>query len=129
VPLLWTWDENWLLFPVAWGIDENHGILPAIWGKDYLHVFPFLWTWGDRWLFFPFAWDAEFTPGGGDEVEVSFKLTWRMESLVFHVVEEDFETEMVVYVTLYDSDGSNTVLELDRRRGQRTDWHLCLFVW
>jgi len=53
----------------------------------------------------PFAWDAEFTPGAGDQVEVSFKLTWRMESLVFHVVDEDFETEMVIYVVLYDSDG------------------------
>jgi GWxTD domain-containing protein len=53
----------------------------------------------------PFGWAAEFTPGEGGEVEVSFKLTWRMESLVFHVVEEDFETEMVVYAVLYSSDG------------------------
>ncbi len=53
----------------------------------------------------PFAWTTEFAPGAGDEVEVTLTLSWRMESLVFHVVEEDFETRMVIQVVLFDDDG------------------------
>jgi GWxTD domain-containing protein len=53
----------------------------------------------------PFAWESAFAPGSGDGVEVTLELSWRMESLVFHVVEEDFETEMVVTAVLMNDDG------------------------
>ena len=53
----------------------------------------------------PFAWEAEFTAGEGDEVTVALRLSWRMESLVFHVVEDDFETEMVIYAVAMNDDG------------------------
>ena len=62
----------------------------------------------------PFAWEATFTPGSGDEVEVAVELSWRMESLVFHVVEEDFETEMVVYAVVMDDDGTPVAETSDR---------------
>ncbi len=52
----------------------------------------------------PFAWTTAFAPGAGDEVVVTLTLSWRMESLVFHVVEEDFETRMVIQVVLFDDD-------------------------
>jgi GWxTD domain-containing protein len=53
----------------------------------------------------PFAWEAAFAPGSGDQVAVSLELSWRVESLVFHVVEEDFATEMVVTAVLMNDDG------------------------
>lgn len=53
----------------------------------------------------PFAWEAEFAPGSGDEVTVTLELRWRMESLVFHVVEQDFATEMVITAVLMNDDG------------------------
>ncbi len=53
----------------------------------------------------PFAWEAEFAPGSGDEVVVTLELSWRVESLVFHVVEEDFATEMVITAVLMNDDG------------------------
>ncbi len=53
----------------------------------------------------PFTWTTEFAPGAGDEIEVTLKLSWRLESLVFHVVEEDFETRMVIQAALFDDDG------------------------
>lgn len=53
----------------------------------------------------PFAWEASFAPGEGDQVNITLSLTWRMESLVFHVVEGNYETEMVVYALLSRDDG------------------------
>jgi hypothetical protein len=53
----------------------------------------------------PFAWAAEFGGRSGDNVTIDLKLTWRMESLIFHAVEQDFETEMVVYAVLFGPDG------------------------
>jgi hypothetical protein len=53
----------------------------------------------------PFAWEASFAPGSGDQVEVALTLSWRMESLIFHVVEGHYQTEMVVWVLLTDDDG------------------------
>ncbi len=53
----------------------------------------------------PFTWTTEFAPGAGGEIEVTLKLSWRLESLVFHVVEEDFETRMVIQAALFDDDG------------------------
>ncbi len=58
----------------------------------------------------PFAWEASYAPGEGDAVDVELELTWRMESLVFHVVEADYETEMVVSAVLFN-DGGEPVAE------------------
>jgi len=58
----------------------------------------------------PFAWEASFAPGEGNDVDVSLELSWRMESLVFHVVEQDYETEMVISVVLFNDEGE-TVAE------------------
>ena len=52
----------------------------------------------------PFAWTTEFTPGEGDDVEVTLNLVWRMQSLVFHIVDNDFETRMVIQVVVFDDD-------------------------
>ncbi len=52
----------------------------------------------------PFAWEASFEPGTGDEVEITVTLTWRMEALVFHTVEQQAQTEMVLYAVLMDDD-------------------------
>ena len=52
----------------------------------------------------PFAWEASFAPGMGGEVEITVTLTWRMEALVFHTVEQQAQTEMVLYVVLMDDD-------------------------
>lgn len=54
----------------------------------------------------PFAWETSFAPGEGGNVQVTLTLTWRMESLIFQVVEDDYETEMVVYALLEDDDGA-----------------------
>ena len=53
----------------------------------------------------PFAYTAEFGGRTGDRVDITLELTWRMESLVFHVVDENFQTDMVVNVILLDDDG------------------------
>ena len=52
----------------------------------------------------PFAWEASFEPGTGGEVEITVTLTWRMEALVFHTVEQQAQTEMVLYAVLMDDD-------------------------
>jgi GWxTD domain-containing protein len=62
----------------------------------------------------PFAWEASFSPGDGGNVSVSLTLSWRMESLVFHVVDDVYETEMVVYALLMNDDGE-PVAEVDER--------------
>lgn len=62
----------------------------------------------------PFTWESSFAPGEGDQVEITLTLSWRMESLVFHVVETDYETEMVVYALLSNDDGE-PVAETDER--------------
>lgn len=62
----------------------------------------------------PFTWETSFAPGEGDQVEVTLTLSWRMESLVFHVVDTDYETEMVVYGLLSNEDGE-PVAETDER--------------
>lgn len=53
----------------------------------------------------PFAWTTEFASSAGDEVEVTLNLSWRMESLVFHVFEDNFETRMVIQAVLFNDDG------------------------
>lgn len=53
----------------------------------------------------PFGWEASFAAGEGDNVDVTLELSWRMESLVFHVVDDNYETEMVVTATLADDSG------------------------
>jgi GWxTD domain-containing protein len=53
----------------------------------------------------PFAWEASFAPGEGGQTMVTLTLTWRMESLVFHVVDGNYETEMVVYALLSHENG------------------------
>ena len=58
----------------------------------------------------PFAWTTEFSSGSGDEVEVTLNLSWRMESLVFHVFEDNFETRMVIQAVLFN-DESEPVAE------------------
>lgn len=62
----------------------------------------------------PFTWESAFAAGEGDEVEIALTLSWRMESLVFHVVDSDYETEMVVYALLSNEDGE-PVAETDER--------------
>ena len=62
----------------------------------------------------PFAWEASFAPGEGDQVEITLSLSWRMESLVFHVVDDDYETEMVVYALLSNESGE-PVTDTDER--------------
>tara|TARA_B100001146_G_scaffold164588_1_gene145469 strand:+ start:8307 stop:9425 length:1119 start_codon:yes stop_codon:yes gene_type:complete len=52
----------------------------------------------------PFAWTTEFLSGSGDEIEVTLTLSWRMESLVFHVFEDTFETRMVIQAVLFNDD-------------------------
>ena len=52
----------------------------------------------------PFAWEASFEPGTGGEVQITVTLTWRMEALVFHTVEQQAQTEMVLYAVLMDDD-------------------------
>ena len=52
-----------------------------------------------------FAWTAAYEPGAGEEVDITLTLTWRMESLVFHAVDEQFQTEMVIYAVLFDDEG------------------------
>ena len=52
----------------------------------------------------PFAWTTEFASGSGDEVEVTLNLSWRMESLVFHAFEGNFETRMVIQAVLFNDD-------------------------
>lgn len=53
----------------------------------------------------PFAYTLEFGGATGGRVEVTIKLTWRMESLVFHAVDDNFQTEMVVSAILFDEEG------------------------
>ena len=52
----------------------------------------------------PFAWEASFEPGTGGDVEITVTLTWRMEALVFHTIEQQAQTEMVLYAVLMDDD-------------------------
>ena len=53
----------------------------------------------------PFAWEASYVAGEGDDVDVTLTLSWRMESLVFHVVDQDYQTDMVVGALLFNDDG------------------------
>lgn len=53
----------------------------------------------------PFGWDASFGPVSGDRRQVTLELTWRTESLIFHVVDEEFQTDMEVRATLSGEDG------------------------
>jgi GWxTD domain-containing protein len=62
----------------------------------------------------PFGWEASYTAGEGGNVDVTLQLSWRMESLVFHVVEGNYETEMVVTATLTD-DGNEPVADTSER--------------
>ena len=62
----------------------------------------------------PFAWATEFASGTGDEVEVTLNLSWRMESLVFHAFEGNFETRMVIEAVLFNDD-SEPVAETSER--------------
>ena len=62
----------------------------------------------------PFAWTTEFVSGSGDGVEVTLNLSWRMESLVFHAFEGNFETRMVIEAVLFNDD-SEPVAETSER--------------
>lgn len=53
----------------------------------------------------PFGWQASFGPGEGDARAVELRLSWRMESLIFHEVDGRFQTEMLVRATLFGDDG------------------------
>jgi len=62
----------------------------------------------------PFGWEASFADGEGSAVQITLELSWRMESLVFHQVESNYETEMVVYALLMNDDGE-VVAEAEQR--------------
>ena len=61
----------------------------------------------------PFGWEAEFGAGEGKTTHVELKLTWRMGSLIFHVVDDVVRTEMVVRAVLLDDD--EPVAEISER--------------
>jgi GWxTD domain-containing protein len=53
----------------------------------------------------PFGWQADFAAGQGGQTTVTLSFSWRMGSLIFHIVEGTFQTEMVVNAVLLDDDG------------------------
>ncbi|MFQ5743311.1 MAG: GWxTD domain-containing protein [Acidobacteriota bacterium] len=53
----------------------------------------------------PFAWKASFGSVERGSTDVELRLTWHMESLIFHVVDERFQTEMVVRAVLLSEQG------------------------
>jgi GWxTD domain-containing protein len=53
----------------------------------------------------PFGWQADFAPGDGGQTNVTLTFSWRMGSLIFHVVDGTFQTEMVLSAVLLDEDG------------------------
>lgn len=50
----------------------------------------------------PFGWETRFAAGREGRVRVEVELAWRIGSLVFHRVDDEFETDMVVDVELLD---------------------------
>ncbi|HJO29433.1 MAG TPA: GWxTD domain-containing protein [Acidobacteriota bacterium] len=88
----------------------------------------------------PFAWTTEFASGSGDEVEVTLNLSWRMESLVFHAFEGNFETRMVIQAVLFNDDSEPVaetseqvdfvvpIDELESRRDEIVERALSLLV-
>ena len=88
----------------------------------------------------PFAWTTEFASGSGDEVEVTLNLSWRVESLVFHAFEDNFETRMVIQAVLFNDDSEPVaetreqvdfavpIDELESRRDEIVERALSLLV-
>lgn len=86
----------------------------------------------------PFGWDASFGAFDDDRREVFLELTWRVESLIFHVVDGNFQTEMEVRATLSGRDGEPVaqdgdvfnvqlpVAELESRAGELVERSLSL---
>ncbi|NKB88713.1 MAG: GWxTD domain-containing protein [Acidobacteria bacterium] len=52
----------------------------------------------------PFAWTVNTDSAPGEQVEVTIDFTWRLGALIFHLVDEQFVTDMVVDVQLMDED-------------------------
>ena len=52
----------------------------------------------------PFAWSVSTKASPGGQVEVTVDLTWRLGALIFHLVDGEFVTDMVVDVQLMDGD-------------------------
>lgn len=52
----------------------------------------------------PFGWSVSTQAAPGGQVEVTVDLTWRLGALIFHLVDGEFVTDMVVDVQLVDGD-------------------------
>jgi GWxTD domain-containing protein len=52
----------------------------------------------------PFGWSVSTKASPGEQVEVTVELTWRLGALIFHLVDGEFVTDMVVDVQLVDGD-------------------------
>jgi hypothetical protein len=52
----------------------------------------------------PFGWSVSTKASPGGQVEVTVDLTWRLGALIFHLVDGEFVTDMVVDVQLMDGD-------------------------
>jgi len=52
----------------------------------------------------PFGWSVSTKAAPGGQVEVTVDLTWRLGALIFHLVDGEFVTDMVVDVQLVDGD-------------------------
>jgi len=52
----------------------------------------------------PFSWTVDTAAAPGGQVEVTVKLSWRLGALIFHLVDGDFVTDMVVDIQLVDGD-------------------------
>lgn len=52
----------------------------------------------------PFGWSVSTTAAPGGQVEVTVDLTWRIGALIFHLVDDEFVTDMVVDVQLVNGD-------------------------
>jgi len=53
----------------------------------------------------PFGWEPSFRAGTAGNTAVDLELSLRMESLIFHSVDGDFETDMIAIATLLDGEG------------------------
>jgi GWxTD domain-containing protein len=52
----------------------------------------------------PFAWTVTTDAAPGGQVEVTVELTWRLGALIFHLVDGQFVTDMIVDIQLVDGD-------------------------
>lgn len=52
----------------------------------------------------PFGWSVSTKPAAGGQVQVTVDLTWRLGALIFHLLDGEFVTDMVVDVQLVAGD-------------------------